>query len=581
MRDPLRERDPVKFPTLLTLIGLCVAGPASAAGIAGTVIDTNGQPVWPCDIDIIDRATGQTAPVTNDSTLANGTFNITLADGRYDITFKPRKGRHLFQAEYLNLRLQGGTQGLNPILPYGKYFTGRVVDVNGAPVPFTNIRLKNAAGVAPAFLQDSNNNADGTFNVLTTAGIWNVEIVPALTSHKAPVLIPSVNLNNDVVVGDVAVPNGKVITCLVTDPNGFPLNNASITVRKLPGRNKIFIPSNNTAATGIARICVPDGSAYDVIAVPPPVLTNNYATVTQYNVTPTLLDQTLPTFTLPIARLLTGHVVDAFGAAVVNADLDVDWSQAPVYPRIETTNDFTNTLGNFTMAVPAGLQRLTIQPPVATKLLPCRLDSLTVAGTGLAMGNIVCRAGRWVDVSVVDIVTGLPIAGANINLYDNVTGDRLITIDNTTGATGSTRIVADDLHYFVKVNPPTAAWDTAYVAGGFRVTSDTTLTVYMSPKGVLGVGDRVAPTIRMASPWPNPARGTLNFSFAGRGEGELEILDLAGRRVATPWRGTASGDQTARWDGADEAGRRVASGVYFARLRVGAQTSVKRVVVAD
>ncbi len=68
---------------------------------------------------------------------------------------------------------------------------------------------------------------------------------------------------------------------------------------------------------------------------------------------------------------------------------------------------------------------------------------------------------------------------------------------------------------------------------------------------------------------PNPARGPIGFARAGAAPADLEIFDVAGRRVVRlapsqhgPWiRWT--------WDGRDASGREVEAGVVFARPRDG------------
>ena len=64
-------------------------------------------------------------------------------------------------------------------------------------------------------------------------------------------------------------------------------------------------------------------------------------------------------------------------------------------------------------------------------------------------------------------------------------------------------------------------------------------------------------------------------------EVDLTIYDVAGRRVRRLYEGTG-GDEphTILWDGHGEGGLQVASGVYFARLRVGSDpVKLQRVVV--
>lgn len=72
---------------------------------------------------------------------------------------------------------------------------------------------------------------------------------------------------------------------------------------------------------------------------------------------------------------------------------------------------------------------------------------------------------------------------------------------------------------------------------------------------------------------PNPFNPSteIHFALPGTGRAELRIYDLAGRRVRNLDAGVlAAGQHTVRWDGRDERGRSVTSGVYLARLIVDA-----------
>ena len=563
----------------ILLAGLAFASTASANGIVGTVTKTGGAAVWPCNIGIVNRQTGQPVAVSSDSTLPNGTYNLPLPDGRYDLTFKPKIGTHVFQGVLQDQRVQANTITANIQLLVGRYLSGKVVGTNGVGVPTTDIRFKTSTGVTPTNVQDNGTLADGTFLTLVDPGLWIAEIIPANATHKAPIEIPNVDLTTgDVALGNVVVQNGFVITCSVTDGSLFPLANASIIAREVPGRTRMFTPLNNTTASGVATIVLPAG-LYDVSAIPPPGTLSTYATKSAYDVSPTA-DMTLPNFALPPAHMLSAHVVaPVTGAAVVSADIDVDTYPAP-FLRIETPNDITDGLGNFSVGVPSGTFRLTINPPVATKLLSMRMNNITVGTTNLNLGTITCVQGHWLDVTVLAQGTNVPVEGANIDMISIATKIPLVTIDDVTLANGSTRIVIDSDYYTVKISPPSAAYDTAYVMGGFRTLGDSAITVFMPRKGVLAVGGPAASGLRLATPWPNPARAGVNFAFAGQGAGELEILDISGRRVATPWRGQLGGEQTARWEGTDDQGREVPNGMYFARLRAGTDRSVRRIAIA-
>lgn len=83
--------------------------------------------------------------------------------------------------------------------------------------------------------------------------------------------------------------------------------------------------------------------------------------------------------------------------------------------------------------------------------------------------------------------------------------------------------------------------------------------------------------------WPNPARANTRISFllpaSVQGKVSLGIYDANGRRLRSLDRGFTPGMNEVLWDGADEGGRPVRSGVYFYRLDVGAERFTRRVAV--
>ena len=95
------------------------------------------------------------------------------------------------------------------------------------------------------------------------------------------------------------------------------------------------------------------------------------------------------------------------------------------------------------------------------------------------------------------------------------------------------------------------------------------------------VGPTGVTALRLASS-PNPFghATAIRFDLPGREPVELSVLDPSGRRVRRLYRGTLDGGaHTATWDGEDEAGRRVAAGVYLSYLKAGALSSTQRLVL--
>jgi hypothetical protein len=94
----------------------------------------------------------------------------------------------------------------------------------------------------------------------------------------------------------------------------------------------------------------------------------------------------------------------------------------------------------------------------------------------------------------------------------------------------------------------------------------------------------VAPAagLLLSAPAPNPVRSTtaIRFSLAERSDAELAVFDVGGRRVRSwTFPGLAAGERVVRWDGRDQGGRRVGSGVYLVRLWAQGSRVVTRATV--
>jgi hypothetical protein len=100
--------------------------------------------------------------------------------------------------------------------------------------------------------------------------------------------------------------------------------------------------------------------------------------------------------------------------------------------------------------------------------------------------------------------------------------------------------------------------------------------------GELAAGGLAEPAASLSAARPNPFNPTTTIAYSLRegGTTELAIFNVAGRRVRTLVEGFVSaGDHEVRWDGLDDRGAAVASGVYFSRLRAGDALETRRMVL--
>lgn len=98
-----------------------------------------------------------------------------------------------------------------------------------------------------------------------------------------------------------------------------------------------------------------------------------------------------------------------------------------------------------------------------------------------------------------------------------------------------------------------------------------------------GTAVGVPAAFALAGNVPNPfnPQTAISYRITAAGPMRLEVLDLRGRVVRTLYSGTAEpGDGEAVWDGRDDRGRQVSSGVYLARLISGGEAATVKMTLA-
>ena len=120
--------------------------------------------------------------------------------------------------------------------------------------------------------------------------------------------------------------------------------------------------------------------------------------------------------------------------------------------------------------------------------------------------------------------------------------------------------------------------------GGQRgvLLSLDTLLVYHFDFGTLATR-RFTPTLFTLHPnYPNPFNPstTVSYTLHFASYVKLTVFDVLGRRIRILEDNTqASGDYSVDWDGTDQSGQQVASGVYFIRLTASNQTETRKAVL--
>ncbi len=214
----------------------------------------------------------------------------------------------------------------------------------------------------------------------------------------------------------------------------------------------------------------------------------------------------------------------------------------------------------------------------------CRLqasDNQTVANSGFQ------GTSTWTDDSRVRLHLILPYAP------EAIAGIEIRRLPDTIIYTGSVAEFAGQnsgnlFHYeFMDEGPFPAGDSSSQLSYGAIISLTSGAVVQMNDPAQwqpLSLEQQPAQrNLRARQAWPNPAnpRTALEYSVADGNSFRLTIRDLRGRLVRNLQAGTGSGQWvTSFWDGLDDQGQALPSGLYFFDLRTGDSLEVRKVILA-
>jgi hypothetical protein len=202
--------------------------------------------------------------------------------------------------------------------------------------------------------------------------------------------------------------------------------------------------------------------------------------------------------------------------------------------------------------------------------------------------------GHWLQLELEGDSEGGLSAAVPIGAVVRVTtGDHVQTRELRT-TSGYTSGGEDVLHFGVGsasvIDEVYVVWPRRLASGGFNTTTltdvpaDQRLLIQeeFSEQEVVGV-ETVAPVALAVRNYPNPfnPQTTITYELPAAGEVQLGIYDLRGRTVRTLVDGASMpvGRHDVVWNGRNDAGRQVATGVYFCRVRTESGTAVHRLTL--
>jgi len=237
--------------------------------ISVVVHDSTGAGIANSDLDFIQESTGIKLYTPNDATDSLGSTIITVPADTYTIRVQPPPG-----SVYDRLVLNGVTisadTSIDCLLPEVPrvHVAGRIVNDIGDGLPGIEINFADTVAGSRIYVADNLTDTLGFYNLFVPIGGFDVKIDPPRGSFYAGTRLGRVIIENDSTWDNIVLSDGIVVSALVLDPAGLPVNGADFDFILENSGTLIYTPHDNTDAAGMADITVPPG-VYTINITPP------------------------------------------------------------------------------------------------------------------------------------------------------------------------------------------------------------------------------------------------------------------------------------------------------------------------
>ncbi len=303
-------------------------------------------------------------------TAANGSFSFVVPAGTYNVDFEaptttltPRRVRGVRVSGATNM----GTIQLVPGVPLSGFIrTSTNVGVAGG-----DINVYDQATGKKLFTPNDLTGSVGQFTVVIPPGTYRVRGRAARGILLAAKELRNVRVQAATTVTIVLAPGVRVTGSLVNAATNAPVVDADTDTFDALTGIKAVTPFDNTSSTGSFSFVAPKGLlhfAFDPPVGVPLVGRRIFNIPVQGNVN-------LGVIRLQPGRVISGRVLSNT-TPVVNANIDV--TPVPGRRPIYTSNDVTDSNGNFSVVVPSGNYTVSAQPSAALGLVGARTGTLAI-----------------------------------------------------------------------------------------------------------------------------------------------------------------------------------------------------------
>ena len=544
--------------------------------LTGQVAGPDGEPET--QVSISARRMPEAYQAAFTSVAEDGTYRMIVERGTYTLEIDPWEEDGFLEQRISDVEITGDMT-FDVALGTGSTLSGIVTDPEGAPIPGAMVSVWNSDGLwsmeSAVTAEDGGYRIDGL-----RPDSYTVSVGPPDDSQLSSEVVKDVAVGEDRVL-DIELGPGLVIAGRITDVDGDPV--AGIYVWAM-GPALAAGSTAVTGADGSYRLTVMPGQHTLTLAQ---VDEGGFAARATHYVEVSE-DMTLD-LTLERAEVsaLLGRVTDSEGAAVAGVSVAASSRDASWLTNALNSTE-TESDGTYQLMLEAGRYDLTCAHYVGDDGVSAGRKVFDTDVTDDTVFDIELPSldATWEVRGIVRDREGNPMAEVQVSAVDRSTGSYSTTI---TRPAGEYLLLLPPGIYEFTLNSGLVEGSQfgkqsfeGVVVEGFTINN---MTVDYSRVTAVEVEQaRLPHAFALEQNYPNPFNSdtSIRFELPARGEVELLIFNLIGQRVATLVEGSRdAGMHTARWDGRDDDGRAVASGIYLYKLltRAGEAETRKLVLV--
>jgi len=298
----------------------------------------------------------------------------------------------------------------------------------------------------------------------------------------------------------------------VVDSSGVGVPNVNIDLEDMFTGDKVDVANDGTDANGDFLLTV-DPGLYRVIFFPPTPPTTTLLVGEVENVS-VVGSADMGTTALADGVSLAGRLVTSGGSGIPSVNMDfLDASG----DDLRTPGDSSDASGDFLVAVPAVVDVEVRPSEGAVPLYAPRRLELNLGGN-TDLGDVVLSDGFFLSATA-QRTNGSAVAGADADVVDSSSGDKLFTPGDGSNASGFIEVVVPAGTFDLEICPPSGSGLVGETLADVVVAADTNAGVAVLAAGVVLSGQL---TTFSGAPVSN---GDVDVREAGTGEAVLTCDD--------------------------------------------------------